>query len=362
MSKIGDATLYTGDVLDVLRTITDESVNCCVTSPPYWGLRDYGVAGQIGLEQTSAEYLAKMVAVFEEVRRVLRQDGTCWVNLGDCYASSGGAGWQGKHGQRSNRTHTQRTLKNKVGGGIKQKDLVGIPWAVAFALRDAGWWLRQDIIWSKPNPMPESAQDRFTTSHEHVFLLTKRPRYYFNMEAVLEDISESTHMRISQNVVAQVGSYRANGGNKTNGPMKALVTKLERKMGRREDGVKHNASFEANMSMPVLKRKRRSVWEIAPKAFKEAHFATFPEKLVEPCILAGCPPGGVVLDPFLGSGTTGAVALRLGRAFIGIELNSEYMTMAERRIRSAWNNRPALFPPEELEPEPKKLFEGDHDA
>ena len=327
-----------GDCIEGLRALPDASVHCCVTSPPYWGLRDYGHAGQIGLEPTPEAYVARMVKVFREVRRVLREDGTCWVNLGDSYAGGGGfapdapcnvarremiAEGDCKQGafNLSQRQHT----RNKSGGikpqgAIKAKDLVGIPWRVAFALQADGWWLRQDIIWHKPNPMPESVRDRCTKAHEYVFLLTKSERYYYDAEAV------------SEAVVCVRGP-----GNKK--PLKGVE----------EDGQKHRtraglhkAAERWRESGPPSSRNRRSVWTVTTKPYSGAHFAVMPPDLVEPCIKAGCPEGGTVLDPFAGSGTTLAVAAELGRNAIGCELNPEYIALAERRIKDA-RSSVALF-------------------
>lgn len=323
--------ILVGDCRDVLRTLPDESVHCVVTSPPYFGLRDYGVDGQIGLEPSPDAHVAELAAVFREVRRVLRSDGTLWLNLGDSYTGGtlgrkDGAG-EGRTYGKINGIGSTRLL-----GGLKPKDLMGIPWRVAFALQADGWWLRRDIIWHKLNPMPESVRDRPTCSHEYLFLLTKSATYTYDAEAILEPVSPNTHARLSQNVMDQVGSARANGGAKTNGNMKAVGrTPKTQPAG---EGLKNNDSFAAATSMPVTHRNKRTVWSTSTEAFREAHFATFPPALIEPCILAGCPKGGMVLDPFGGAGTTGLVADRLGRDAILIELNPEYAAMAERRIRA----------------------------
>jgi DNA modification methylase len=337
-------TIRHGDCREVLRTLPDESVHCCVTSPPYWGLRDYGVDGQIGLETTFEDFIAQMVDVFREVRRVLRSDGTCWVNLGDSYNTGTTSGRKpttaGKHGYWENPAIAQRINANQM--GLKPKDLVGIPWRVAFALQADGWFLRSDIIWHKPNPMPESVTDRPTKAHEYIFLLTKSGRYAYDAEAIVEPVSPNTHARLSQDVMNQIGSARANGGAKTNGNMKAVgrnsranVDRVPRprKLAAAGSGIKNNESFNEACSMPVTHRNKRTVWTVATEAFREAHFATFPPELIEPCIKAGCPAGGVVLDPFGGAGTTGLVADRLCRDAILIELNPEYAAIAERRIR-----------------------------
>jgi len=379
-----------GDALAVLKTLPPESVHCCVTSPPYWGLRDYGTArwdggdpacnhkqgrpgagradgiiddraqrnrdgtgamggdcrrcgavridSQLGLEATPGEFIEKMTAVFREVRRVLRSDGTCWVNMGDSYntgtSSSSKESADVKHGQWANSVHLGRRRANV--SGLKVKDLCGIPWRLAFALQDDGWWLRQDIIWAKPNPMPESVTDRCTKSHEYVFLLTKSERYYYDHEAIKEPVTQSTIARLSQDVEGQAGSDRVPG--KTNGRMKA-VGKGGKNAFRGQGHFREGATGPANREGCDMQdvgagdtRNKRSVWTVATQPYAEAHFATYPPKLIEPCILAGCPKGGVVLDPFFGSGTTGLVADRLGRDCIGIELNPAYAVIARNRI------------------------------
>jgi DNA modification methylase len=299
-----------GDCIEGLRTLPDASVHCCVTSPPYWGLRDYGHDGQIGLEATPEAYVDRMVEVFREVRRVLRDDGTCWVNLGDSYSG-------GKTGRddadrtirlRGNAGDTIRqgdvyACKNRtVPDGLKPKDLVGIPWRVAFALQADGWWLRQDIIWHKPNPMPESVRDRCTKAHEYVFLLTKSERYFYDAEVLREPYADG----VGKDRLACPKASVGRGGNEAN---------------------RLRSEFYKNGG-----RNRRSVWTVTTKPYSGAHFATMPPDLVEPCILAGCPEGGTVLDPFAGSGTTLAVAAELGRSGIGCELNPEYIELAEQRI------------------------------
>lgn len=319
IETIGNATLYLGDCSDVLRGMPAQSVNCCVTSPPYFGLRDYGNDAQIGLEQTPDEYVTKLVEVFREVRRVLRDDGTLWLNLGDSYAAARGgthmpaqtvaggknghgneAAFRGMGGEKRGSAH-----RNALAIGLKHKDLIGIPWRVAFALQADGWYLRQDIIWAKPNPMPESVTDRCTKSHEYLFLLSKSPRYYFDHEAIKEP---------------------AVGGK----PGNTKPTKGGRAY---EDGhTEHRTAVNLHKMGAVEFRNRRDVWNVATKPYKGAHFATFPPDLIEPCVLAGCPVGGTVLDPFGGAGTTGLVAQSLGRNSILIELNPEYIEIAKRRI------------------------------
>jgi len=320
-------TILHGNNIKTLKSIPDGFVNCCVTSPPYYGLRDYGIDGQIGLEKTPEEYIQKLVQVFREVRRVLKDDGTLWVNIGDSYAGSG----------KGSATHPESVSKYKQGtncgmigksavkkvswGECKPKDLMGIPWMLALALRDDGWYLRQDIIWHKPNPMPESVSDRCTKAHEYIFLLSKSARYYFNSEAISEPAAESTIARINQDVAEQRGSYRQ--PDKINGPMKAAAPRY---------GGKTDKSI--GIYDYSLRRNKRSVWTVNTASFRDAHFAVFPEKLILPCILAGCKKGGVVLDPFMGSGTTAVVAVKNLRKYIACEINPEYIKIAEKRIAS----------------------------
>ena len=278
-------TIITGDCLEVMADWPDQCIQTCVTSPPYWGLRDYGVEGQLGLEKTPEEFVAKMVEVFRGVWRVLRDDGTLWLNLGDSYNGSGGIGGPGK--SHTNQGQVDRPDNRAGTPTLKPKDLCGIPWRVALALQADGWYLRQDIVWAKPNPMPESCTDRCTKAHEYIFLLTKKPRYFYDAEAIKEPCSPATHARISQDLANQVGSHRANGGGKTNGPMKAVIAGSTRKMARAGSGIKNNDSFKGACVLQVSNRNKRSVWTVTTKSFSEAHFATFPPKLIEPCILAG---------------------------------------------------------------------------
>lgn len=316
--------IHHGNALSVLRRLPSASVQTIVTSPPYFGLRDYGVDGQIGLEQTPQEYVAALVAVFHEARRVLRDDGTLWLNLGDSYASSTG-----------NKTITPQTayLTGRAGGGafapakktleyaetsagykaydVAPKNLLGIPWRTAFALQDDGWILRSDIIWAKPNPMPESVTDRPTKAHEYVFLFAKSPRYYYDADAV----RESAETNVKSKILGRGNQGYARASGATKNP-------------QRDQAGGYGYVSEG-------KRNRRTVWNVATHPFKGAHFATFPPKLIEPCILAGAPVGGVVLDPFFGSGTTGAVAIQHGRHYVGIELNAGYIEIANGRLAAA---------------------------
>ena len=340
-----------GDALQTLKRILPDSINCVVTSPPYFGLRDYGVEGQVGLEQSPQDYVQKLVEIFREVRRVLRPDGTCWLNLGDSYTrapSKGGSVPNGKNEERwgygeankqrvkdpNSKQATNRSAdidgvpRNATVGysdgaagraawpgsraaidGLASKQLLGIPWRVAFALQDDGWYLRQDIIWHKPNPMPESVRDRCTKAHEYLFMLTKSAKYFYNADAIKEPSIYAPGK--TKEVEREKGYYGGHAGFN------------ERWKSERNDG-----SFKAIRET----RNKRSVWTIAPKPYKEAHFATFPSALVEPCILAGCPENGVVLDPFGGAGTTGLVAKSLNRHCVLIELNPEYVKLIEQRL------------------------------
>jgi len=294
-------TVHLGDCRQVLALIPDGSVQTVITSPPYFGLRNYNVDGQIGLENTVEAYVAEMVAVFREVRRVLKDDATVWLNLGDTYASAWPCNRRNVVGSGSLENGKRENRPPRMPDGLKEKDLIGIPWRVAFALQADGWYLRQDIIWAKPNPMPESVNDRCTKSHEYVFLLSKGPRYYFDAQAIAENFAG----------VPYVGKQN---GAITNGD--------------RKDRGK-------TIGMTTDKRNKRSVWTIATQSTNDAHFATFPRKLVEPCILAGSRPGDVVLDPFAGSGTTLQVAKHLGRRAVGIELNPDYLPMIARRLQQS---------------------------
>jgi len=467
--------LQQGEALTQLQALGDESVDCCITSPPYWGLRDYGTGAweggdatcdhiynhgvqgatgdradraytaqavyksecrkcgatrvdeQLGLEPTVQEYLVRVVAIFDEVRRVLKKRGTLWLNMGDSYAGSWGS--QGRdQGTSPTNMHARqvaaagrkasKTGSIPSGSKIKAKDLVGVPWMVAFALRDAGWYLRQDIIWSKTNPMPESVRDRCTKAHEYIFLLSKSSRYHCDMEAIQEpaayagpngtqhspysqgfgrrtreeefarqslrrfpsswasgEVNHSALMHnrphangrgkvkqvgggfLTSNVIALTENRPASGGRDR--AAESLVVHgnyVGRGDGGRLQGKGNSKTFRGggiytnhlafDNSEPVerdshgnapnesMSRNRRSVWTVATQPFAEAHFATFPEKLIEPCVLAGCPPGGVILDPFSGSGTTGIVATRHGRNYVGLELNPEYVEMSRRRLNS----------------------------
>ncbi len=332
--KIGDATIHHGDVRAVLATLTSESVQTCVTSPPYWGLRDYGVEGQIGREPTPEAFIETMVGVFREVRRVLRDDGTCWINIGDSYTSSGPSTWRSSASENKGVTCMDDKARPETPSGMKPKDLVGIPWMLAFALRADGWYLRQDIIWHKPNPMPEAVRDRCTKAHEYIFLLTKSERYYYDIDAIKERSSENTHARLPGNK-SHKGQTAYEEGATEHRTKAGLVAYAERKRAEAGSGVKNNASMDAALAVMPDTRNKRSVWTVASQPFSDAHFATFPPKLIEPCILAGAAPGAVVLDPFHGAGTTGMVALQNSRSYVGIELNADYIAMSVPRLEAA---------------------------
>jgi DNA modification methylase len=307
--------ILVGDVRTRLAEIPDVSIQSCITSPPYWGLRDYGHDGQIGLEQAPDEYVTEMVAVFREVRRVLKDDGVLWLNLGDSYSGSG-KGPAGNLGAKHNERHLEHKHSAVVPDGLKPKDLVGIPWRVAFALQADGWYLRQDIIWHKPNPMPESVTDRCTKSHEYLFMLTKSAKYYFDNEAIRERGAMSAGDSAGSPQRNTKETHGLGGGN-------TGMTKAKQKL----------AAELAEKGYST--RNKRSVWTIPTKPFKGAHFAVMPEALVEPCILASSRQDDTILDPFTGSGTVAVVALRHERNFIGTELNPEYVNIAKQRISDA---------------------------
>jgi DNA modification methylase len=302
-----------GDCRDTMRRWKEQGIKAqtCVTSPPYFGLRDYGHEGQIGLEETPEQYIAAMVEVFRCVWDVLEDDGTLWLNIGDSYAGSG-KGPAGNLGK----THNERHMEHTVSSGLvpkmcKPKDLIGIPWMLAFALRADGWYLRQDIIWHKPNPMPESVRDRCTKAHEYIFLMSKSQKYYFNSEAMRETaVSGATGAAMS---------------------FKRTGSKREQLIPNQGYGTHRPERDESDWDTTT--RNRRSVWTVNTKPYKGAHFAVFPQELIEPCILAGAPEGGIVLDPFMGSGTTAQVAQNLGRTYLGCELNAEYAPLQAERTK-----------------------------
>ena len=314
------------DALEGLRHLETETCDTCITSPPYYGLRDYGVEGQIGIEKTPEQYINRLVEVFSEVRRVLKPDGTLWLNIGDSYAGSGKGGqsgnmrsenWQPRY-PRIGETARKNAVTKYAGDlrvyeGIKNKDLIGIPWMLAFALRADGWWLRQDIIWHKPNAMPESVKDRCTKSHEHILLLSKSRNYYYDNEAIKEPCARKGNSK----------TFRGGGAYTNNQSYKNSVV-----VERQSTGNKLNQSG---------KRNRRDVWTVATKPYNGAHFSVFPPELIRPCILAGSRKNGIVLDPFLGSGTTAIVAVEEGRDFIGIDLNPNYVELVRKRMGGSQN-------------------------
>jgi DNA modification methylase len=410
--------ILAGDVFAQLKNIPDESIDCVVTSPPYWGLRDYGIEGQLGLEKTLGEHIGVMVSVFREIRRVLKKSGTAWVNYGDCFATLPNgrsaadtkavgdddrtfrdkpfstigpiydAGFPARTIGTTGSKHSVKGRQEKkgrvvAGGYLKPKDLCMVPNRLAIALQDDGWWIRQEIVWHKTNPMPESVTDRPASAHEKIFMLSKseaptcwhhrrkkkwvwkKPRpdyiwfnpetgkeslrkrsakpwrrvnlwrafdYYYDADAVRQNLSEASIARLSQDVENQAGSLRANGGGKTNGPMKAVGGDKQRGHGRRHQGFNERWDAMSREEQRSNGAHLKNVWSMSTKGFSGAHFATFPPELPETCIKAACPPKGVVLDPFAGAGTTGMVADRLGREAILIELNPEYINMAARRI------------------------------
>lgn len=325
-----------GDCRGVLKSLPDESVQCVVTSPPYWGLRDYGVDGQIGLEKTPQEYVATMVQVFRELKRVMKPDGTAWLNLGDSYASKWACNRRNQIGSGS----PERAVRVDKLGGLKEKDLVGIPWRVAFALQDDGWWLRSDIIWAKPNPMPESVTDRPTRAHEYIFLLTKSAKYYYDAVAIREPASPSTVKEVMEGYNGHATKdYDGTGAQDPSATKSRVIEGLRKRLDKqRGHSCRHNGFNDRwdNMTREdqmALGSNKRSVWTVAPANYKDAHFATFPPALISPCILAGTKAGDTVLDPFGGSGTTGEVSLACGRKAILIELNPAYHAMIEKRTQ-----------------------------
>jgi len=305
--------ILNGDSVEMLKTLPAESVHCCVTSPPYYGLRDYGANGQIGREDTQEQYIKRLVAVFREVWRVLRPDGTLWVNIADTYCGTGSKGLHYDPKNPKGRNGQQVSVNHRA-PGCKAKDLIGIPWLLAFALRDDGWYLRNAVIWEKGNAMPESAKDRLTRSYEFVFLLAKSKKYYYDWLAIAEPTAESSIKRLK----GGRGQHKYADG----------IT------GQAAQGINspRAAGSVRDEEIPVF-RNKRDVWRINTAPYAGAHFAAFPPKLAQTCILAGCPPGGIVIDPFFGSGTSGLVALQHGRRYIGIDINAEYCRLADERIK-----------------------------
>jgi DNA modification methylase len=299
-----------GDCRDTMRQLASEGVKVqmCVTSPPYFGLRDYGHDGQIGLEETPEQYIEAMVEVFRCVKDILADDGVLWVNIGDSYAANIRQYGSKNAGELTNKSKGVLTdFKKKRPAGYKEKDLIGIPWMLAFALRADGWYLRQDIIWHKPNPMPESVQDRCTKSHEYIFLLSKSQQYFYDFESIKEESVTTEEDQIAK---------------RNKSPHK----------GQSDNGMRETTGGFDKITKTYPKRNKRSVWTVNTKPYSGAHFAVFPEELIEPCILAGSRVGDVVLDPFMGSGTTAQVAQQLGRKYLGCELNPEYKTLQDKRV------------------------------
>lgn len=296
--KTNTAEILNGDVRQALASLPDQSVQTVITSPPYWGLRDYGTTGQLGQEDTPYEFVENLVEIFRDVKRVLRDDGTVWLNLGDSYVGTGHKG-EHKDPKYSNGRNGQTTALNNKVDGLKSKDLIGIPWRVAFALQEDGWYLRQDIIWAKPNPMPESVKDRCTKSHEYIFLLSKKPKYYFDHVAMKEPATTKNGKPRQFGASNQVGTLR---------------------------------NDEGRIFEDTGLRNKRDVWFVPTKPYKGAHFAVYPTALIEPCVLAGSKPNDTVLDIFSGSGTTGVVALQNGRNYIGIEISKDYAELSEQRL------------------------------
>jgi|694.fasta_scaffold24121_9 DNA modification methylase len=292
------AEILNGDVRQALASLPDQSVQTVITSPPYWGLRDYGTTGQLGQEDTPYEFVENLVEIFRDVKRVLKDDGTVWLNLGDSYVGTGHKG-EHKDPKYSNGRNGQTTALNNKVDGLKSKDLIGIPWRVAFALQEDGWYLRQDIIWAKPNPMPESVKDRCTKSHEYIFLLSKKPKYFFDHVAMKEPATTKNGKPRQFGASNQVGTLR---------------------------------NDEGRVFEDTGLRNKRDVWFVSTKPYKGAHFAVYPTALIEPCVLAGSRPNDTVLDIFSGSGTTGVVALQNNRNYIGIEINKDYAELSEQRL------------------------------
>ena len=344
MNDIEKNTIINGNSLEVLKSLPDNSIDCCVTSPPYYALRDYGCDGQIGLEETPEKYIESLCDVFSEVRRVLTPQGTLWLNIADSYW---GGGWRnaqfnehsGDIQKGSKGTYCGLSLPACKGnvGDYKPKDLIGIPWMLAFALRGQGWYLRQDIIWHKPNPMPESVTDRCTKSHEYIFLLSKSQKYYFDYEAIQEEATgydgrKDTMMKGSKKYDTQIMPNQSVQSMARNGHERwKFKSKNCQYDGQRPNSM--HLAREAGMSDEIYPvRNKRDVWTVNTKPCKEAHFATYPFELIKPCILAGCPEDGIVLDPFMGSGTTAIVARSLNRNYLGVELNPEYIKIAHKRL------------------------------
>lgn len=341
MSEMPKYRIITGDALESLKALPDESIDCCVTSPPYWGLRDYGVEGQIGREKSPEEFAAVLVTVFREVRRVLKEQGTLWVNLGDSYASAWPCSRVNAVGNGSLENGKRENRPSRLPSGTKEKDLIGIPWLVAFALRADGWYLRSDIIWAKPNCMPESVTDRPTRSHEYIFLLSKNRDYFYDADAIRNPPSPELLKQIEEGYNGKATKDFSESGVQDASETKSRIIenarkKIDKQRGhsRRHDGFNDRWDNLSKEEQMALGSNKRDVWTVAPANYKDAHFATFPPDLITPCILAGSRAGGTILDPFAGSGTTGQVALEHGRNFVGIELNPSYVKLIEARLHA----------------------------
>lgn len=336
-----------GALTGMQKRLGPATIDCCITSPPYWGLRDYGVAGQLGLESTPEEYIKNMVDVLMEVYRCMKSSGTLWLNIGDSYAGNGGQYGNSKStlkGKQPGVKEIGQAQRFKKRGDLKPKDLVGIPWMLAFALRQAGWYLRSDIVWAKANCMPESVTDRPTRSHEYIFLLSKSAKYYYDHEAIKEpalydvDGTGTAARKARQNAdnksmpTGNVNGIRP-AGFKDASNFNGKHTDKQRGHSRRHNGFNDRWDNMSHEEECTGMRNKRDVWTVAPAQFPEAHFATFPEELIKPCVLAGCPKDGVILDPFMGAGTTALVARSHDRNFIGFELNPEYIVIAEKRLK-----------------------------
>lgn len=352
-NKVGETLkvnhVYNMDWIEAMKLLPDQCINTCVTSPPYWGLRDYGVAGQLGLEPTPEEYVNKLLVGFRELWRVLRNDGTLWLNIGDSYAGQPrrdegfNERWHGKHYMSNKQGEVVRSRPKRLLSDLKPKDLVGIPWRVALALQADGWYLRSDIIWAKPNPMPESVTDRPTKAHEYIFLISKSERYYYDHEAIREPSNPKSNVNWERNSASAdliipgqaVAQHRRNRAKVPGGwDTKSGSHSNIHRQGRTSAEYCETEARES--------RNKRTVWSVATRPFPEAHFATFPPELIKPCILAGCPEGGTVYDPFMGAYTTAVTAFELRRNYLGSELNPDYIAIGEKRVYKARKRREAL--------------------
>lgn len=342
-----DLQVLIGDCRETLKTISPASVQCCITSPPYFGLRNYGHADQIGQEKSPEDFVAALVVVFREVWRVLRDDGTLWLNLGDSYAATGGAhngrsdNQPGVGAREAHNNGSGDNGKRRAPNGLKPKDLIGIPWMVAFALRADGWYLRSDIIWAKPNCMPESVRDRPTRSHEYLFLLSKSPRYYYDPDAIRDRPSAAMVKQVEEGYNGQaIKEYLKMGVQDASKTKSRIISQARSRIDKQRGHSRRHAGFNDKWDtltpaeQALLGANKRDVWTVAPASYPEAHFATFPLDLIKPCVLAGSRSGDIVLDPFAGSFTTGEVALEFGRRSICCELNPEYVELGQKRCNA----------------------------